>query len=94
MDGTPGLLVCPETCASDTPFEECACGVNALLTGDTTWQNLFPCVLNSAENQRDFLAAMPEEMIEDMVRDGVTGEEERRGEGGAEQELMGFVRFL
>ena len=27
VDGTPGLLECPEQCAEDTPFEECSCEV-------------------------------------------------------------------
>jgi len=30
VDGTPGLLECPEQCAEDTPFEECTCEVKHL----------------------------------------------------------------
>ena len=68
VDGTPRLLVCPDTCDSeDTPFEECTCEVSALLNGKTTWQNLFPCVLSTTENQNDFLAIMPEELVTDMM---------------------------
>ncbi len=68
VDGTPRLLVCPDTCDPDsTPFEECTCEVSALLNGKTTWQNLFPCVLSTTENQNDFLAIMPEELVTDMM---------------------------
>lgn len=35
--------------------------------GNTTWQNLFPCLLNSESNRDFFLAVMPEEMISDLV---------------------------
>lgn len=36
--------------------------------GETEWQNLFPCVLNSASNQDFFNKTMPQEMLEDLVR--------------------------
>lgn len=67
VDGTPKLLVCPDSCDYDTPFEECTCQVDALVNGETTWENLFPCVLNSEDNRGDFLASFPEEMLSDMV---------------------------
>jgi hypothetical protein len=68
VDGTPRLLVCPDECdQAFTPFEECTCEVSALLNGKTTWQNLFPCVLSTTENQNDFLAIMPEDLVVDMM---------------------------
>jgi hypothetical protein len=67
VDGRFQYLVCPETCDNFMNYEDCSCQVEALVSGRTTWQNLFPCVLNSEENQRDFMAAMPEEMLSDMV---------------------------
>ena len=68
VDGTPRLLVCPDECdPAFTPFEECTCEVSALLNGKTTWQNLFPCVLSTTENQNDFLAIMPEDLVVDMM---------------------------
>ena len=67
VDGTPNLLVCPESCDANVPFEECTCQVDALVNGETTWQNLLPCVLNSDENRAYFAAAFPDEMMEDMV---------------------------
>ena len=67
VDGTPQLLKCPESCDQDTPFEECACQVDALVNGETTWQNLFPCVLNSEDNRSYFNNTMPQEMLEDLV---------------------------
>ena len=67
VDGTPNLLVCPESCDASVPFEECSCQVDALVNGETTWQNLLPCVLNSEENLAYFKASFPDEMMEDMV---------------------------
>ena len=67
VDDTPNLLVCPDECDLDVPFEECTCTVPTLLSGETTWENLFPCVLNSETNQNAFNAIYPTEMIKDMV---------------------------
>jgi hypothetical protein len=65
-DKTPGLLVCPESCDADTPFEECSCQVDALVNGETTTDNLLGCVLNE-DNQAYFKAAFPGEFIDDLV---------------------------
>ena len=67
QDGTPGLLVCPDTCSQDTPFEDCACEVKGLLSGETPWRNILPCMLNSAENRDFFERTMPEELLEDLA---------------------------
>ena len=67
MDGQPKFLKCPEVCDESIPFEECTCQVDDLVTGTTTWKNLWPCVLNSQENRDFFTAVMPEEMLEDMT---------------------------
>jgi hypothetical protein len=67
VDGTPKLLICPESCSEDTPFEECTCQVDALVNGETDWKNLWPCVLNSQENRDFFDAVFTEEMMEDMT---------------------------
>ena len=50
----------------------CSCFSHCLFNffwflGNTTWQNLFPCLLNSKANQDFFLNSMPEEMISDLV---------------------------
>lgn len=37
------------------------------MTGNTTWQNLFPCLLNTELNRDYFTAVMPEELISDLV---------------------------
>jgi hypothetical protein len=68
VDGTPTLLQCPETCDVDTDsLEDCKCQVTSLINGDTTWENLLPCVLNSAENLEFFKSSMPEELLKDLV---------------------------
>jgi len=67
VDNVPNYLECPEYCSPETPFEECTCTVRKLVTGETTWQNLFPCVLNSAENRDFFNRTMPQELLKDMV---------------------------
>ena len=67
QDGTPGLLVCPDACPEGTPFDECSCEVTGLLTGETTWRNLLPCLLNSAENRDFFERTMPVELLEDLT---------------------------
>ena len=67
QDGTPGLLVCPDTCSEDTPFDDCSCEVPGLYTGETTWRNLLPCMLNSAENRDFFERTMPAELLEDLT---------------------------
>ena len=67
-DQTPGLLECPDYCDPlDTPFSNCTCAVNKLFTGETTWQNVFPCIIGSG-NQPTFNATWPQEMLEDMVK--------------------------
>ena len=68
VDGKPKFLSCPESCDPEvTPFEECICQVDDMLTGATDWKNLWPCVLNSVDNQNFFKAVMPEEMMADMT---------------------------
>lgn len=68
VDNTPALLECPEECdVENTPFEECTCSVNKLTNAETNWENLFPCVLNSADNREFFNKTMPSEMLEDMT---------------------------
>jgi len=68
IDNTPALLECPESCDVDsTPFEECACNVNALTNGETDWENLFPCVLNSESNRDYFNKTMPTELLKDLT---------------------------
>jgi Common central domain of tyrosinase len=47
-------------------IDKCGCSVNKLLTGATTWQNLYPCVVTDLK--RDMFNAMfPQEMLKDMV---------------------------
>lgn len=68
IDNTPALLECPDDCDPDnTPFEQCTCSVNALTNGSTTWQNLFPCVLNSESNRYYFNSTMPQELLKDLT---------------------------
>ena len=67
MDGQPKFLKCPESCAEDVPFDDCNCQVDAMVTGETDWKNLWPCVLNSQENRDFFTSVMPEEMLSDMT---------------------------
>jgi hypothetical protein len=67
LDGQPNYLKCPDSCSDDTPYEECTCQVDALVSGETTWQNLFPCLLNSQSNRDFFNATMPEELLSDLV---------------------------
>ena len=35
--------------------------------GNTTWQNLFPCLLNTQVNRDYFTKVMPEELLSDLV---------------------------
>ena len=67
VDGKPKFLTCPEVCGPEVPFEECICKVDAMETGETNWQNLWPCVLNSQENRDFFTSVMPDEMLADMT---------------------------
>ena len=41
--------------------------VDSMETGETNWQNLWPCVLNSQENRDFFTSVMPDEMLADMT---------------------------
>ena len=41
--------------------------VRLSIVGSTTWQNLFPCLLNSQSNRDFFNATMPDEMLSDLV---------------------------
>ena len=45
----------------------CFFQVDALRTGDTDWENLFPCLLNKEDNRDIFRYMFPDEMLEDMV---------------------------
>lgn len=65
-DQQSALLECPEHCDLDTPFENCTCSVNKLSTGETTWQNVFPCIIGSG-NHETVNATWPEEMMIDLV---------------------------
>ena len=66
-DQSGELLKCPESCDENTPFEECSCKVDALVSGETTWQNLYTCVIASADTRAVFNAIFPEEALKDMV---------------------------
>ncbi len=66
-DSTPALLVCPESCDAEIQeFDECTCRVDALVQGNTTWQNIYSCVLNT-ENQEYFNAAFPAQFLEELI---------------------------
>lgn len=68
VDNSYALLECPDECDPDkTPFEECTCSVPKLVSGETSWQNMYPCLLNSESNQLVFNATMPDEMLKDLV---------------------------
>ena len=41
--------------------------MDALSSGETDWENLFPCLLNREENRDLFRYMFPDEMLEDMV---------------------------
>jgi hypothetical protein len=66
-DNAPGLLECPESCDMDKSFEDCTCSVKKLVTGETTWQNLLPCFLNTDENREYFAKATTEEFMVDVI---------------------------
>jgi hypothetical protein len=65
-DGTPNLLVCPESCDDSVSPTECKCQVESLVNGTTTWENIYECVL-SGHSQVVFAKFFPTEFIEDMV---------------------------
>jgi hypothetical protein len=66
-DSTPALLECPESCHSETDtFEECSCRVESLVTGSTSWRNVYTCVLG-ASARRYFDAAFPEEFLRELT---------------------------
>jgi hypothetical protein len=65
-DGTPALLVCPESCDADVPVEDCKCQVDLLVDGETTWQNVFSCIIKDY-NISDYHMLMPDEMLEDLT---------------------------
>lgn len=65
-DGTPNLLVCPESCDDSVSPTECKCQVESLVNGTTTWENIYECVL-SGHSQSVFEKFFPTEFIEDMV---------------------------
>ena len=67
VDGAFSLLECPESCESDTPFEDCTCSVNKISTGETDWKNIFPCVINREANRDLFSWVFPEEMLKEMI---------------------------
>eukprot|EP01034_Spumella_vulgaris_P025775 gene25775-32266_t len=67
VDSSPALLVCPDTCDSDTPFESCTCTVPTLESGEMGWYNLFPCVLNSEDNQQFFNLTMSEDFMSELT---------------------------
>ncbi len=61
------LLVCPEICDSNTPFEDCKCGIPSLHSGETEWMDVFQCLFNNDANREYFKSTMPEEMLKDLV---------------------------
>eukprot|EP01034_Spumella_vulgaris_P025774 gene25774-32265_t len=69
VDGASALMECPESCdSSSVDFEDCTCAVNKLGSGETTWQNMYPCLLNSEENRDYFSAAFSEEFLEETTK--------------------------
>ena len=42
---------------------QCTCSVNKLVSGETDWTNLYPCMLNSADNRAYFSAVFPDEAL-------------------------------
>lgn len=68
VDNSITLLQCPESCSEETAFEDCTCSVPKLESGETTWQNLLPCVVFSATNQEYFNKTMSEEFMEDLIK--------------------------
>ena len=66
VDGTPNLLVCPDSCDDSVDPIECKCQVETLVNGTTTWENIYGCVL-SEHNQALFEKVFPTSFIEDMV---------------------------
>jgi hypothetical protein len=67
LEQTPQLLVCPESCSSDTPFEECTCSVPKLLNNETTWQNIFPCVIISDPDRELFQDFFPDNALKELT---------------------------
>lgn len=68
VDNSPALLTCPKSCDYEhDSFETCSCAVDKLANGETTWQNLYPCILNSESNQKYFSSTMPEELLSDLT---------------------------
>jgi hypothetical protein len=67
VDGVTHYLDCPAKCEQSVNPEDCGCKVDALATGETTWQNLFPCLINSKQTQDFFLKTMPSALLEDLV---------------------------
>jgi len=65
-DGTPNLLVCPESCEDSMDTTECKCQVESLVNGSMAWGNIYGCVL-SEHNQAIFDKIFPTEFIQDMV---------------------------
>lgn len=65
-DGTPNLLVCPESCDDSVSPTECKCQVESLVNGTTTWENIYECIL-SGHSQVVFEKFFPTEFIKDMV---------------------------
>lgn len=45
---------------------DCACTVSKLVSETTTWENVYPCVVNS-DKRSAFDAVMPPELLEDLV---------------------------
>lgn len=65
-DGTPNLLVCPESCDDSISPNECKCQVESLVNGTTTWDNIYDCIL-SGHSQSVFDKFFPTEFVQDMV---------------------------
>ncbi len=68
VDGSSALLECPEKCDKNTQsFETCGCSVNKLTSGETTWRNLLPCVLFSAENRAFFEGTFSDDFMSELT---------------------------
>ena len=65
-DGTPNLLVCPESCDTEKNASECKCQVESLVNGTTDWENVYECILTD-RSQDVFNNIFPAEFIKDMV---------------------------
>jgi hypothetical protein len=93
LDGSSAILECPETCDSSMAFEDCACTVPKLKSGEMSWKNMYPCLLNSEENRGYFSAAFTTQFIEETTN-LVTGSSVKEGEmlhSGSPADIMFWI---